>query len=597
MQWFPGMFQQNRMSGISSYMYVPDSTNFDHSSGMFPLNLQSHGIQNSNHSQEFYNEPSNLYKSPYGPNEPIINHKEGFNSRGRSTYSQSTGNQNAVDLRSTSSSCFALSREADRDYWNQTQKPVTVSDSIYPMKFGKAENIFSSSVKDMSISDLFHHSSVEQLSSSSGEKSLIQPERSRHVTNYFENPKPKEIQASQDHQKVAKVQSNAKAAAAISPPAQNVLYNEKTEPFFLKRKHQEDIDDYSDKTDEVIDKPTNSESVETEQNQKQNQETKTNKVNEAGIQSKNDCIETEKTQEQNQQTKTEKEEEKDSPSKSSSVTTEQNKQQNQQTETTPVGKKKVKVIVLQRPKKPGSGAGLSLRSKVRGTPEAHSIKTDMDVNEVLQALHGTKCSPIIINDAKIGADLNTGVQSKGGKIKMKSLLNSKVHYVDKGADNVLVKNKKGQYTKQRKLKNKLFRSYKESKDSPKMRVVYIKKPVLNCAVCCKDHDTLTCSEDEPLCHMLDNVSYSNATIRSLVTLPNQLYLGASGDSVYGLGVFCKIKIQKATQFGPVIGETLAFKDISPGMDFRHIWYFARDKEWKDLMFINTEDEQRSNWCR
>lgn len=105
------------------------------------------------------------------------------------------------------------------------------------------------------------------------------------------------------------------------------------------------------------------------------------------------------------------------------------------------------------------------------------------------------------------------------------------------------------------------------------------------------------TDDKPVAYVRDKDECANCLITSVATLPSELYLGLSNDDKHGLSVFCKIKIQEGTQFGPVIGEDLEFRDITPDMDFQHIWYAARDKEWKDLKFISTRDESKSNWCR
>lgn len=105
------------------------------------------------------------------------------------------------------------------------------------------------------------------------------------------------------------------------------------------------------------------------------------------------------------------------------------------------------------------------------------------------------------------------------------------------------------------------------------------------------------TEEPPKAQIHDNDSYPNCMIMSLGTTPNQLYLGASKNTEHGIGVFCKFDIPKGTQFGPVIGEKILFQDLSPDMNFHHIWYFPKDEEWKDLEFINTVSENHSNWCR
>ena len=105
------------------------------------------------------------------------------------------------------------------------------------------------------------------------------------------------------------------------------------------------------------------------------------------------------------------------------------------------------------------------------------------------------------------------------------------------------------------------------------------------------------SEEEPTAFIHDNDSYSNATILSLTTVPSQLFLGASGNSEHGIGVFCKKDIQRGTRFGPVRGEKLMFQDISPGADFTHIWCYSKDDDWRDIELIDTSNENQSNWCR
>ena len=105
------------------------------------------------------------------------------------------------------------------------------------------------------------------------------------------------------------------------------------------------------------------------------------------------------------------------------------------------------------------------------------------------------------------------------------------------------------------------------------------------------------SEEDPIAYIDDNDSYSNATMLSLATLPRELFLGASGNSEHGIGVFCKKDIQRGTELGPVRGEKIMFQDISPAADFTHIWCFSKNDDWQDIELIDTSNENHSNWCR
>ena len=120
-----------------------------------------------------------------------------------------------------------------------------------------------------------------------------------------------------------------------------------------------------------------------------------------------------------------------------------------------------------------------------------------------------------------------------------------------------------------------------------------------CSVCSGIHCKLKCDNDHPIGHIHDLYidTCLNTSIKSVASLPHQLLLGRSRCNENEMGIFCEEAISKGTQLGPVVGEKISFKDLSPDMDFRHIWYAAKDDEWKELEFVSTKNESESNWCR
>ena len=120
-----------------------------------------------------------------------------------------------------------------------------------------------------------------------------------------------------------------------------------------------------------------------------------------------------------------------------------------------------------------------------------------------------------------------------------------------------------------------------------------------CSVCSGIHCKLKCDNDHPIGHIHDLYidTCLNTSIKSVASLPHQLLLGRSRCNENEMGIFCEEAIPKGTQLGPVVGEKISFKDLSPAMDFRHIWYAAKDDEWKELEFVSTKNESESNWCR
>ena len=251
---------------------------------------------------------------------------------------------------------------------------------------------------------------------------------------------------------------------------------------------------------------------------------------------------------------------------------------------------------------------------------------------VIRVYPNDKGGPETIH-VKVAEDKDKGLSQKeeGEKVKVKSLLNSLVHYVKKPKVNT---DSLGREVPERKKypttykKKYIFIPISKNKDESissdldkrdkhidsgkkvdkKQKNSQKEKPVLNCVVCGKNHNDFCHtlhnskqSEDEDeavhVCHVTDSDTCANSVISSLSTLPMLFYIGMSGNSEHGLGVFCKTEIQVGTKFGPVVGEEMEFKKISPGMDFRHVWYVSKDTDWKDLMFLSTENELRSNWCR
>ena len=239
---------------------------------------------------------------------------------------------------------------------------------------------------------------------------------------------------------------------------------------------------------------------------------------------------------------------------------------------------------------------------------------------VIRVYPNDKGGPETIH-VKVAEDKDKGLpQKEDEKVKVKSLLNSLVHYVKKPKVNT---DSLGREVPERKKypttykKKYIFIPISKNKDesissdlnkgdkhidsgkkvSKNQKNSQKEKPVLNCVVCGKNHNELIQSEYEAVCHVTDSDTCANSVISSLSTLPMLFYIGMSGNSEHGLGVFCKTEIQVGTKFGPVVGEEMEFKKISPGMDFRHVWYVSKDTDWKDLMFLSTENELKSNWCR
>ena len=239
---------------------------------------------------------------------------------------------------------------------------------------------------------------------------------------------------------------------------------------------------------------------------------------------------------------------------------------------------------------------------------------------VIRVYPNDKGGPETIH-VKVAEDKDKGLpQKEDEKVKVKSLLNSLVHYVKKPKVNTdslgreVPERKKYPTTYKKKYifipisknKDESISSALDKGDKPidsdkkvdkKQKNSQKEKPVLNCVVCGKNHNEVVQSEYEAVCHVTDSDTCANSVISSLSTLPMLFYIGMSGNSEHGLGVFCKTEIQVGTKFGPVVGEELEFKKISPGMDFRHVWYVSKDTDWKDLMFLSTENELKSNWCR
>ena len=253
-------------------------------------------------------------------------------------------------------------------------------------------------------------------------------------------------------------------------------------------------------------------------------------------------------------------------------------------------KKPFKVVVVQKPDKGTTKTGGQSSSKGFDIKKYASLLAN--INPMI------KTEPGVTDESSPDKDKEKPTTPPKIKILvLKNFKNKKGRYIKKG---------KGKVIQRKLLKSKGKPPANEDSSGEhdtdvtevkEIRVKHSKKHSL-CAICGgRDHVALNCTDDKPIAHIYDNDFCENSLISSLATLPSELYLGMSGDREHGLGVFCKTHIQKGTQFGPVIGEDMEFKDIAPDMDFQHIWYAAKDKEWKNLAFMNTRDEMKSNWCR
>lgn len=93
----------------------------------------------------------------------------------------------------------------------------------------------------------------------------------------------------------------------------------------------------------------------------------------------------------------------------------------------------------------------------------------------------------------------------------------------------------------------------------------------------------------------DRSSCANSEILSLTSLPSQLTLKFTSE-LHGISVYASELIRISTQFGPVLGTPLEFKDLSPTMDFSHVW-ISTCGDGNDAEYLSTKDEMQSNWCR
>lgn len=83
--------------------------------------------------------------------------------------------------------------------------------------------------------------------------------------------------------------------------------------------------------------------------------------------------------------------------------------------------------------------------------------------------------------------------------------------------------------------------------------------------------------------------------RARLTLPKQLYLQTSGILSGVAGVWTRTLLEKKTQFGPMIGKTVAKEDVD-GVDISdrpQLWKIYQDNAL--IQGLNMSDEEESNW--
>ncbi len=88
---------------------------------------------------------------------------------------------------------------------------------------------------------------------------------------------------------------------------------------------------------------------------------------------------------------------------------------------------------------------------------------------------------------------------------------------------------------------------------------------------------------------------NNCTLHSVSTLPTELSLRISPHT-HKLGVYSFKPIKRYTQFGPLVGILMTDKDITAETDFSHLWILRYEEEGQKY-FLNTSEENASNWCR
>lgn len=143
----------------------------------------------------------------------------------------------------------------------------------------------------------------------------------------------------------------------------------------------------------------------------------------------------------------------------------------------------------------------------------------------------------------------------------------------------------------------------------------IVSPSKYCSTCNTRHASDKCPIHNPLILINDAISQSdwvrshketydndvisdseaaNTNSYSKLSLPKSLKFQESINTEHGLGVFARSDIKRFTQFGPLAGKIVKEVDIPEDFNMRDLWEIQTDK---GNVYINTEDEEISNWIR